>query len=49
MSYDDLIQAGPRPDSEVVASRITVTLVLRELVGPVVAVLLPRRNRKCTS
>jgi hypothetical protein len=34
MGHDGLIQAGPRPDSGVVASRVTVTLVSRELVPP---------------
>jgi hypothetical protein len=49
MSYDDLIQAGPRPDSEVVASRITVTLVLRELVRPVVAAPKPEMHKLATA
>jgi hypothetical protein len=48
MSYDDLIQAGPRSDSEVVASRITVTLVLRELVRPVVAAPKPEMHKLAT-
>ena len=35
--HDGLIQAGPRPDSGVITSRVTVTLVSRELVRPVAA------------
>jgi hypothetical protein len=49
MSYDGLIQAGPRPESEVVASRITVTLVLRELVRPVVAAPKPEIHKLATA
>ena len=33
---DGLIQAGPSPDSEVVSSRLNVTLFSRELARPVV-------------
>jgi hypothetical protein len=36
-AHDGLIQAGPRPDSGVIASRVTVTPVSRELVRPVAA------------
>jgi phosphate/sulfate permease len=37
MRHAGLIQAGPRLDSGVVASQVTVTLVSRELVRAVVA------------
>jgi hypothetical protein len=36
MRHDGLIQAGPSPDSEVVSSRVNVTLFSRELARPVV-------------
>ena len=32
--HDGLIQAGPSPDSEVIASRVEVALFPRELVRP---------------
>jgi len=37
LRHDGLIQAGPSPDSEVVSSRVNVTLFSRELARPVVA------------
>jgi len=43
--HNDLIQAGPSPDSEVVSSGINVTLFPREQACPA----LPRPERKCTS
>jgi hypothetical protein len=35
MRHDDMIQAGPSPDSEVVSSRSNVTPFSRGLAGPV--------------
>jgi hypothetical protein len=36
MRPDGLIQAGPSPDSEVVSSRVNVTLFARDVARPVV-------------
>jgi hypothetical protein len=44
MRHDGLIQAGPSPDSEVVASRINVALLSRELARPVVVELKPEMH-----
>jgi hypothetical protein len=45
MRHDGLIQAGPSPDSEVVSSRINVTLFSRELARPVVVAPKPEMHK----
>jgi hypothetical protein len=45
MRHDGLIQAGPGPDSEVVSSRVNVTLFSREPARPVVAAPKPEMHR----
>jgi len=45
MRHDGLIQAGPSPDSEVVPSRVNVTLFSREPVRPVVAAPKPEMHK----
>jgi hypothetical protein len=49
MRHDGLIQAGPSPDSEVVPSRVNVTLFSRKLVRPVVAVPKPEMHKLSTA
>jgi hypothetical protein len=49
MRHDGLIQAGPSPDSEVVPSRINVTLFSRELARPVVAAPRPGMQELSTA
>ena len=49
MRHDGLIQAGPSPDSEVVPSRINVTLFPRELARPVVAAPKPETQKLPTA
>jgi hypothetical protein len=45
MCRDGLIQAGPSPDSEVVSSRLDVTLYSRQLARPVVASSKPEMHK----
>ena len=49
MRHDGLIQAGPSPVSEVVPSRVNVTLFSRELVRPVVAAPKPEMHKLSTA
>jgi hypothetical protein len=49
MRHDGLIQAGPSPDSEVVPSRVNVTLFPRQLVRPVIAAPKPEMHRLSTA
>jgi hypothetical protein len=49
MRHDGLVQAGPNPDSEVVPSRVNVTLFARELARPVVAAPKPEMHRLATA
>jgi len=49
MRHDGLIQAGPSLDSEVVLSRINVTLFPRELARPVVAAPEPEVRKLATA
>jgi len=49
MRKDGLIQAGPSPDSEVVSSRVGVTLFSRELARPVVAAPKPEMHKLSTA
>jgi hypothetical protein len=49
MRHDGLIQAGPSPDSEVVPSRVNMTLFSRELVRPVVAGSKPEMHKLSTA
>jgi hypothetical protein len=46
--HDGLIQTGPSPDSEVVSSRVNVTLFSRELARPVVAAAEPEMHKLST-
>jgi hypothetical protein len=48
MRHDGLMQAGPSPVSEVVSSRVNVTLLSREL-APVVAAPKPEMHRLSTA
>ena len=45
LRHDGLIQAGPSPDSEVVASRVNVTLFPREPARAVVAAPKPEMHK----
>ena len=45
MRHDGLIQAGPSPDSELVLSRVNVTLFSRGLPRPVVAAPKPETHK----
>jgi hypothetical protein len=47
--HDGLIQAGPSPASEVVPSRVNVTLFARERTRPVVAAPKPEMRRLSTA
>ena len=47
--HDGLIQAGPNPDSEVVASRVNVTLFPREAARAVVAAPKPDMHELSTA
>jgi hypothetical protein len=47
--HDGLIQAGPSPESEVVSSRVNVTLFSRELARPVVAAPKPEMRKLSTA
>ena len=49
MRHGGLIQAGPSPDSEVVSSRVNVTLFSRELARPVVAAPKPEMHKLSTA
>ena len=49
MRPDGLIQAGPSPDSEVVASRVNVTLFPREPARAVVAAPKPEMHKLSTA
>jgi hypothetical protein len=49
MRHDGLIQAGPSPDSEVVSSRVNVTLFSRELARSVVATPKPEMHKLSTA
>ena len=49
MRHDGLIQAGPSPDSEAVASRVNVMLFPRELARPVVAAPKPEMHKPSTA
>jgi hypothetical protein len=49
MRHDGLIKAGPSPDSEVVSSRINVTLFSREPTGPVVPAPKPEMHKLSTA
>jgi hypothetical protein len=49
MRHDGLIQAGPSPDSEVVPSRVNVTLVSRERARPVAAAPKPEMHKPATA
>lgn len=49
MRHDGLIQAGSSPVSEVVPSRVNVTLFSRELVRPVVAAPKPEMHTLSTA
>jgi hypothetical protein len=49
MRCDGLIQAGPSPDSEVVSSRVTVTLFSRDPARPVVAAPKPEMQKLSTA
>jgi hypothetical protein len=49
MRHDGLIQAGPSPDSEVVSSRVDVTLFSRERARPVVAAPKPEMHKLSTA
>jgi hypothetical protein len=47
--HDGLIQAGPSPDSEVVPSRVNVTLFSRERARPVAAASKPEMHKPATA
>jgi hypothetical protein len=49
MRHDGLIQAGPSPDSEVVPSRVNVTLFSRERTRPVAAASKPEMHKLATA
>ena len=49
MRHDGLIQAGPSPDSEVVPSRVNVTLFSRQLIRSVVAAPKPDMHKLSTA
>jgi hypothetical protein len=49
MRHDSLIQAGPSPASEVVSSRVNVTLFSRELARPAVAAPKPEMPKQSTA
>jgi hypothetical protein len=49
MRHDGLIQAGPSPDSELVLSRVNVTLFSRGLPRPVVAAPKPETHKLSTA
>src|SRR5437667_10036078 len=49
MRHDGLIQAGPSPDSEVVSSRVNVTLYSRESARAVVAATKPETLKLSTA